>query len=474
MNVRRTALAAAVFAAVSGTIAWSAGNWSTMPIIGQGSFCGTTVTGTGNLGGVTGQGQGTTGSICAQTIPAGPTGLTGQETIPLDLYGVNPTATQSGQPLQSARVPVGLMAPGSIFQGAYAMPKNLLRNGDLSVNPWQHGTSQAADISNTVTTSADGFRMVGGASSAINWSQQTGASDIVASQFTKSLRFQRKSGNTDTAAVCQIFVLTSAESIPLQGQSFVYSFWAKPGANFSPTNGNVSVSVAWGTGTDDTSANFKTGSWTGFTNAVTAGNSSSSSFPVSVASGVATASTLPSGSTAAWTQYWVSGTIGSTATQVGTEICFTPIGTAGANDWIETANHQLEIVGAGVLTPSAFEHQHPQDAVDKATRMFWRLAEPASGAAVNGFCQATGANTNTCTVMLPNSMRAATPTIAITTAGTFNVNIAGTPTAFATPTAGVCSSMACTVTGANTNTAGQAEQLTGGGGSGKWDVTAEL
>jgi hypothetical protein len=71
-------------------------------------------------------------------------------------------------------------------------------------------------------------------------------------------------------------------------------------------------------------------------------------------------------------------------------------------------------------------------------------------------------------------MQAAIPTIAITTAGTFKVNIAGVSTTIATPTAGVCASQSCTVTAANTNTAGQAESLTGGGGTGAWDVSAEF
>jgi hypothetical protein len=77
-------------------------------------------------------------------------------------------------------------------------------------------------------------------------------------------------------------------------------------------------------------------------------------------------------------------------------------------------------------------------------------------------------------VPAPYPFRAATPTITITTAGTFKVNIAGTPTTVATPTAGVCSSYGCTVTAANTNTAGQVEQVTGGGGTGSWIISGDF
>src|SRR5262249_28047902 len=159
---RSRVVAAAVgvaVAAISVTAALSNGLWLTLPIVGQGSFCASTVSGTGNLGGATRQGQGTLGSVWGETGAPGEPGLTGPETIPVDIFGLNPTVAQSGAPTQTQRVPVGLIAPGAIFQGSFSSYKNLLRNGDISVNPFQSGTSQAANISNTVTTSADGFRM---------------------------------------------------------------------------------------------------------------------------------------------------------------------------------------------------------------------------------------------------------------------------------------------------------------------------
>jgi hypothetical protein len=352
LNVRRTALAAALLAAVGGSYAIANGMWPTLPIIGQPSFCAAFIGQGPGTGGSTGNAP--TSTTCTQTVPAGPTGLTGNELIPAD------TEITGGVAPQTAMVPVGLLAPGAVGGGSYASPKNLLRNGDISVNPFQRGTSQAADIANTLTYGPDGFAYLGGASSAINWSSQTGASDIVANQFTKSVRFQRKSGNTDTAQICQVNVLTSQDSVALQGQKFVYSFWALPGANFSPTQGNVVVKVASGTGSDQSAATFVAGTWTTQTNAIVAAGSNSTTFTGTVASATATFQTLPTASTAAWTQYWVSGTIATTATQVGTEICFTGVGTAGANDWIETSNHQLEIVAGGAVTPTAFEHQSAQ------------------------------------------------------------------------------------------------------------------
>src|SRR5260221_13478970 len=80
----RSLLAAGGALAASVLIAYAGGNWSTLPIVGNGSFCGSTVTGTGGLTGITGQGQGTQGSICGQTVPAGPTLITRSELIPAD------------------------------------------------------------------------------------------------------------------------------------------------------------------------------------------------------------------------------------------------------------------------------------------------------------------------------------------------------------------------------------------------------
>jgi hypothetical protein len=91
---------------VTSAIAWGAGNWSTLPIIEGASYCASTVSGTGNLGGATGQGQGTLGSICAQTVPAGPTAVTGFEVIPADLYrpDISPPSAGLGVQPQTALI----------------------------------------------------------------------------------------------------------------------------------------------------------------------------------------------------------------------------------------------------------------------------------------------------------------------------------------------------------------------------------
>jgi hypothetical protein len=83
--------------AIASTALYAAGNWSTLPVVGGASYCASTVSGTTGGSGITGQGQGTGASLCAQTVPAGPSIVTGNEVIPMDFN--NPasiTATQGG------------------------------------------------------------------------------------------------------------------------------------------------------------------------------------------------------------------------------------------------------------------------------------------------------------------------------------------------------------------------------------------
>jgi hypothetical protein len=97
----RSAAVAMAALLVTSAIAIAAGNYSTYPIVGQPSFCASTVSGAGGFNAVgnsngvapTGQGQATSGSICAQTVPAGPPAFTGNELIPMDTVpgsGVSP------------------------------------------------------------------------------------------------------------------------------------------------------------------------------------------------------------------------------------------------------------------------------------------------------------------------------------------------------------------------------------------------
>lgn len=389
------------------------------------------------------------GSQYPTTIP-----LTGAETIPAD------TNLSNGQNPASEAITVTQLSGASRASAGSGGWRNVLVGGDFGTNLWQRGTAASADISNTLTYDADQWWNLGGASSAINVTKETGAADITAA-FAASLRFQRKSANADVAAICTGQVLTSANSTRFQSKVTEFIVHLLAGANFSAASSQVTITIGYGTGSDQSAATFAAGTWTGYTAAV--------------------AQTTTISTT--WNRYSAVASIPATATQVGVKICYTPVGTAGANDWIELAGAQLDDNPAAVAyngstsatgNMASFERVPASIEALREYAYFYRLSEPASTAALPASCQATGANTNICNVFMPVPMRAVTPTIVITTAGTFKVNIAGTPTTIATPTASVCSSTSCAVTAANTNTAGQAELFSGGGGTGKWDISAEL
>lgn len=107
--------AAALAAVLASAPAYAGGSFQTLPVIGGSSYCASTVTGTGNLGGQTGQGQGTVGSICAQTVPAGPSTFAGTEVAPVDIYA---PGTQNGNPQQTALVPLTSLGSGSYLAPA--------------------------------------------------------------------------------------------------------------------------------------------------------------------------------------------------------------------------------------------------------------------------------------------------------------------------------------------------------------------
>lgn len=116
MKLTRLAGLLAVALTAGSVAAYAAGNYSTYPIVGKFSFCASTVSGAGGFNAQgdsnnvspTGQGQATSGSLCAQTVPAGPPSLTGNELIPAD------TGAGSGVNPQTVTIPIVLLGAGAV------------------------------------------------------------------------------------------------------------------------------------------------------------------------------------------------------------------------------------------------------------------------------------------------------------------------------------------------------------------------
>lgn len=208
--------------------------------------------------------------------------------------------------------------------------RNIIDGGDFTNNPWQRGTTFTG-ITSTATYTADRWFAGGGASSSISVSQQALTLGTL-SGFTMALQFGRASANANTATINLGQVMETLDCIRLQNQPVTLSFYALAGANFSGTAVNVGVSASTTAG-NDTSANLL----------IAGGN-----WPATPQ--VINSTFVP---TTTWTRYTFTGNVPATATQLGVLLGYAPVGTAGANDWVQFAGVQLE--QGEIVSP--FEHR---------------------------------------------------------------------------------------------------------------------
>jgi hypothetical protein len=185
---------------------------------------------------------------------------------------------------------------------------NAIINGGMDI--WQRGTSIASTAGNLYTADRwyGGFGTTGRTISR----QSSGLTGI---QY--AMRVQRDSGNTSTLAGYLSYTLESADSYRFAGQTVTFSFYARAGANYSPSGGNLAMTFLSGTGTDQNVQNTWTGSAT-------------------IASGNATLTT-------SWQRFSFTGTVASSATEIGFYGISSWLGTAGTNDYYEITGVQLEL-----------------------------------------------------------------------------------------------------------------------------------
>ena len=194
--------------------------------------------------------------------------------------------------------------------------RNILINGDMRIC---QRPSSSTSINSYVV---DRWRSYGGALDC-TISQQTDATAYPQSQ--KALRLHRTSGTsgTNSTGLCQ--GVETPNSKPYAGQTLTLSFKARCGANFSAASNVMTSSILAGEGTDQNCV--------GMTN---------------VNSGVQS-NTL---STSVQT-FSHSYAVPADKTQLTVTFAYTPTGTAGANDWFEITEVQLELGSA----PSDFEYR---------------------------------------------------------------------------------------------------------------------
>jgi hypothetical protein len=380
IRVRLLAAVGASIAVIGIPLAYAAGLFPGLPIVGGSAYC----TGFSSF-----QQTPTTPGVtqsptqCNSTAPAGPVGLTGSELIPAD------TGLAGGAAPQTVLIPSALLTTTTL-NGSMT---NRLIGGDMTTNPAQRlsttkGIASLATLSPTAAViTADRWWVIAPAAGVTVTMDSTAATAVIPGfNNTKALRLARTTSGA-AGIMCVGQTLDQAAAAPLIGNNAVFSFWLSEGAGMSATAGNFTVNVDYYTAADTAATQATLGfaggngslaalgdvglisaGPTNFTRAI-AGFSPGTTG--TVAAGVATIQ----GSTT-WTRYSVYAPIpvnapGTTTpvTGVSVSICFAPAATTAiTTDWIEVNGMQLEAKPstvtpnqpAGVISPSAFERRPAQ------------------------------------------------------------------------------------------------------------------
>ena len=272
----------------------------------------------------------------------------------------------------------------AISQGPLGGRRNSVMNPCFQINQ-RHGTNANTTIN---TYAMDRWRSFGGGSSpahALSWTTRSDAGE--GSGFYG--RFQRTADNT---AVHVMGIAQGWETIDSKyyaGKEVTLSFRARGGANWSPTSGNVGFNLVGGEGTDENCV--------GMTNTDTI---------------VGITAAIPQGG--GFVQYSGTATVPADKTQLAIQASWTPVGTAGANDYWDVREVQLELGD----TVTQFENRGTGEEIQLCQR-YCTVVHPATSTAVgNGFARTT--TTAYASRPLPVLMRA-TPTISFSAAADFEV-----------------------------------------------------
>ena len=204
---------------------------------------------------------------------------------------------------------------GSYGTGGFVGMKNRIINGQMMIDQRNAGASVTLTAANFVYPVDRMFAYrSSGTSGAI---AQRVASGIVGGAY--ALRIQRNSGDTSTAALGFGQTVETSNCYNLAGQNTTVSFKARCGANFSASGSAITMRTTTGTAADQGSAGGYNSTWTGNTN-------------------VDTNFTL----TTSWQSFSVVVPVGSTVQEILNRFSYTPTGAAGANDWFEVTEFQLE------------------------------------------------------------------------------------------------------------------------------------
>ncbi len=406
---RSRLLAGALIAAIPLSVALAAGQWGNWPPAG--------------------------GTQYPTTLP-----LTGNETIPMDTNlpsGLNPASE--------------IVSVNNLLNSSALSPTNLLIGGDAANNLFQRATTGSSVTTTLTYGGPDRWAYWSGTNTAMTVSQDTTAGDL-STGFPVAFKMARTAAQTGVVQMCMAQEVETAlvKASGIAGSTAELSFSAVTGANFSPTAANMTAYIITGTGTNQGLAGSNSmafglnaggggsGGWTGQANATAA---------VISLGGVSTAG-----------RYAAVAAIPAATTEIGVALCWTPVGTAGTNDYVAFSGIQLKrnpqqsalasaTVGyscASGIQCSHFERRPYPIEAELQFRYFYKVTE---GAAITqrAPCAAIDVTHTNCIFFTPTTMRQAP---VFSGDGGFTAGFA-TPTTTSQATLGNCTALALAVTVTN-------------------------
>ena len=325
---------------------------------------------------------GATGETGAASTVTGPTGPTGASiTGPTGVSGPAIVTTKGDIATYSTaitRLPVGtdgsgLVANSTATSGLSWQEPNIFNpviNGAFDF--WQRGT--VATVGTNILTQyvADRwqpYRAVAGATINRVAAGLTG--------FEYAARIQRDSGNTAVDGLYWASSIETSNSVPFAGKTVTFSFYAKAGSNYSSSASGLSARLFTGTGTNQNILG-------GFTGSVTA---------------VSQTATL----TTSWQRFQYTATLDSNVTQIAPYFFYSPVGTAGVNDFFDITGVQIEV--GSIATPFRRTGKSIATELLECQRYYYRITAEGLTDLISNTGIATTTTSATFPVQLPVQMR---------------------------------------------------------------------
>jgi hypothetical protein len=275
-------------------------------------------------------------------------------------------------------------ASGTVQMGS-SFKRNRIINGNMQI--WQRATTYSLTNS-YIYGSADRWETDMGSTAAATASQSTSVPTTAGQLFQYSMKVQRTASSTSTGNIVVAQAIETSNSYDLAGSSATLSFYAKCGANYSPTSSALNALVFFGQGTDQSITNMRNNAWTGQTNA----------------GGAATLTT-------SWQRFTFTVSVPAGTTQLGMQVYASPTGTAGADDSFYITGVQLEV--GSVATP--YERQIYSDQLAQCQRYYQKI---------DGFITTGSTTTTVIAVVEFNPVMRTSPSVSATAAIKISDNVA--------------------------------------------------